>query len=98
MANVWTFATWTVQPGKEREFIDAWQALADQGMAELAPPAPPTLLRDREQPNVFVSFGPWANDADVDRFRSSEAFRTAQGRMRDILTSFEPRTFDEVVR
>jgi quinol monooxygenase YgiN len=98
MANVWTHGTWTVQPGKEADFVDAWQALAEQCMAELAPPAPPTLLRDRERPNVFVSFGPWANDDDVARFRSSEAFRAAQERMRDLLTSFEPRTLDEVAR
>jgi heme-degrading monooxygenase HmoA len=98
MANVWTFGRWTVKPGKEAEFVDAWSALAREGSAELGPPEPPTLLRDREQPNVFVSFGPWASDADVARFRSSSAFRTAQERMRDLLASFEPMTFDEVTR
>ena len=98
MPNVWTHGTWTVKPGHEEEFVAAWLALAREGSAELAPPEPPTLLRDRERPNVFLSFGPWADDAAVDRFRSSVAFQAAQQRMRDLLESFEPRTFDEVSR
>jgi heme-degrading monooxygenase HmoA len=98
MGNVWTHGTWTVKPGREDEFVAAWTALARDGSSELAPPEPPTLLRDREEPNVFVSFGPWATDADVERFRSSAAFRKAQETMRDLLDGFEPRTFDEVSR
>ena len=96
MANVWTHGTWTVKPGREREFVDAWLTLAREASAELAPPEPPTLLRDRERPNVFVSFGPWQDDEAVERFRSSDAFRAAQQTIRDLLESFEPRTFDEM--
>ena len=95
MANVWTHGTWTVKPGMEAEFVDAWTTLAREGVADLQA-EPPTLLRDRERPNLFISFGPFADDAEVERFRSSDAFRRAQERMRELLESFEPRTLDEV--
>jgi quinol monooxygenase YgiN len=96
MANVWTHGTWTVKPGKEGEFTEAWLALVRESSGEHPPAEPPTLLRDREEANVFVSFGPWPDYAAVERFLSSDAFRDAQARMRDLLDSFQPRTLDEV--
>jgi len=96
MANVWTHGTWTVKPNSEDAFVEAWLALVREARGELAPPEPPTLLRDRDRPNVFVSFGPWPDVAAVERFRSSDVFRDAQARMRDLLEAFEPRTLDEV--
>src|SRR4051812_26071071 len=98
MANVWTHGTWTVMPGREDAFVDAWTALAREVAAEEIAAGSPTLLRDRERPNMFVSFGPFADDDAVARFRSSRAFHDAQERMRDLLESFEPRTLDEVTR
>jgi heme-degrading monooxygenase HmoA len=98
MPGVWTHGVWTVQPGREEEFVAAWTEMASQGMSTLAPVEPPVLLRDREQPNVFISFGPWESIERVADFRSSEAFRFGQERMREVLQSFEPRTLDEVTR
>lgn len=96
MANVWTHGTWTVKPGSEDAFVEAWLTLVRDVSGVIAPPTPPTLLRDRERSNVFVSFGPWPDDAAVARFRSSDAFRDGQARMHDLLESFVPRTLDEV--
>jgi quinol monooxygenase YgiN len=98
MAAVWTHGTWTVKPGREDEFVASWRRLAEDGTTELDVPEPPTLLRDRERPNVFVSFGPWPDDAAVERFRSSAAFREGVAAMEDLLERFEPRTLDEVWR
>lgn len=97
MPSVWTHGTWTVKPGQEDAFVEAWLTLARTGISELGA-EPPTLLRDRERPNVFISFGPFADDEEVERFRSSEAFRTAMATMRELLDTFEPRTLDEVSR
>ena len=96
MANVWTHGTWTVRPGSEDAFIDAWLTLVHDVSASVAPESPPTLLRDRERANVFVSFGPWPDAEAVERFRSSDAFREGQARMRDLLESFVAQTLDEV--
>jgi heme-degrading monooxygenase HmoA len=96
MANVWTHGVWTVKPGREDEFVEVWRALARQGTAALDVVEPPTLLRDRDRPNEFISFGPWPSLDEVDRFRSSELFTEAQERLRDVVESFVTRTLDEV--
>lgn len=98
MASVWTHGTWTVVPGREDEFVALWKRLAREGSAELEVPEPPTLLRDRDRPSEFISFGPWPDEGAVEHFRSSDAFRDAQERMRELLASFVPRTLDEVTR
>jgi heme-degrading monooxygenase HmoA len=98
MPNVWTHGVWRVKPGREEEFVAAWREMAREGMAELDTLEPPTLLRDREHPGEFISFGPWHDVEEVERFRSSAAFRHGQERMRELLESFTPRTLDEVSR
>ena len=96
MARVWTHGVWTVKAGREDEFVEAWREMAGRGLAELNTAAPPTLLRDRDQPHVFVSFGPWPSIEEVDRFRASEPFRATFARLGDSLERFETRTLDEV--
>ena len=96
MTNVWTHGEWTVKPGHEDEFVDLWRELARRGVAAFRTVAPPTLLRDHDRPNVFLSFGPWPSIAEVTRFRSSDVFGDARERMGAILESFETRTLDEV--
>jgi quinol monooxygenase YgiN len=98
MATVWTHGVWRVKPGREEEFVELWRQMAREGMATLETVEPPTLLRDREQPTEFVSFGPWPNVEEIDKFRSSAAFLGAQQRMRDLLESFTTRTLDEISR
>jgi quinol monooxygenase YgiN len=98
MADVWTHGTWTVRPGCEAGFVEAWKQMAEERLAELEVPEPPTLLRDRARENVFVSFGPWPDDGAVERFRSSEAFRKGVGAIEEMLERFEARTMDEVWR
>jgi heme-degrading monooxygenase HmoA len=96
MARVWTHGVWTVEPGREDDFVAAWTAMAREAAESLEPPELPWLLRDRDRPNVFISFGPWESDEQVDAFRGSGAFASGRQRMRDLLESFEASTLDEV--
>jgi len=97
MAGVWTHGTWTVKPGHEEEFVAAWKGLVDRVTADLElPGSSSTLLRDRERPNVFVSFGSWPDVDAVERFRASATFREGVGAMEELLERFEPLTLDEV--
>jgi quinol monooxygenase YgiN len=97
MADVWTHGTWTVEPGREDEFVGVWKELVERVAADPeVPTSLPTLLRDRERPSVFISFGPWPDAEAVGRFRASAAFREATDRMQGLLEAFEPRTLDEV--
>jgi quinol monooxygenase YgiN len=92
---VWTHGIWIAKPGQEEAFVDAWTNLARASAGRFGA-VPPTLLRDRERPNVFVTFGPFASLEAIDEFRSSDVFRDAVGVIRPLLESFEPRTLDEV--
>jgi hypothetical protein len=69
MPKIWTHGVWTVTPGREDDFVAAWRAMALGAVAEFHPPGRPVLMRDRERPNVFRSFGGWDDAATVDRFR-----------------------------
>jgi heme-degrading monooxygenase HmoA len=95
MAQTYTETAWVVKPGQEDEFVRRWQDWAEwtalQGLTASA-----KLLRDVEQPNRFLSFGPWESADKVRRWRSAEGFQERIGRLQEVLESFEPRTFEQV--
>jgi heme-degrading monooxygenase HmoA len=95
MAEVWSSGLWRVKPGRETEFVEQWQAFASW-TAQLFPGAHAWLLRDREQPNEFVSVGPWPSDDAIAEWRSDPGFVQRIGAIRQLLESFEPRTLDRV--
>ena len=92
MTNVWTHGVWTVKRGREDEFVSAWFELAPVGKALGS--GEPTLLRDRERPNVFRSFGPWPDLETIERFRGQ--IRPRIGEMNKLLEGVELFTLDEV--
>ena len=92
MGRVWTHGIWTVKPGREDEFVAAWRDLVPAGFRLGA--GDPTLLRDRDQPHRFRSFGPWPDLGAVNRFRDEIGPRI--GAMNELLEGFEPFTLDEV--
>jgi quinol monooxygenase YgiN len=95
MARVWTHGTWIVKSGQEGAFVQAWSELARQVVKELRGEQP-TLLRDRDKPNVFKTFGAWPDIEAVEEFRASDTFRSVVAELQPILESFEPMTLDEV--
>jgi hypothetical protein len=92
MPRIWTHGVWTVKAGREGELVAAWRELVPIG-AEIGS-GTPVLLRDRDQPNVFRSFGPWADLEEIDRFRA--AIRPRVGGMGELLEGFETFTLDEI--
>jgi quinol monooxygenase YgiN len=95
MTPVWTHGTWITKPGQEVAFVDAWESLARASVGRFGTERP-RLLRDRDRPNVFVTFGPFASVEAIDEFRASDLFRDAVDAIKPLLDSFEPRTLDEV--
>lgn len=93
MPQVWTLARWEVVPGREDDFVRVWQNLADWTLSEF-PSASGTLLRDREQPNVFFSFGPWDDLETAARWRGSDGYEFRIEALRRVLFSFEPHLLD----
>jgi quinol monooxygenase YgiN len=92
---VWTHGTWTVKPGQEGAFVEAWSDVARASVGRFGT-APPRILRDRDRPNVFVTFGPFATMDEVEVFRASDLFRDGITRIRPMLESFEAVALDEV--
>ena len=53
--------------------------------------------RDRDQPNRFISFGPWESLEQIERWRSSDTFKHGVGKLRELLEDFAPHTMDLAV-
>lgn len=93
MADVYTLAIWTVKPGREDDFTALWTRLGERTLEDFSE-ARGTLLRDRERPNRFVSFGPWRSVEQVEAWRASPAFRETVRELQEVLDDFQPGTFD----
>jgi hypothetical protein len=96
MEAFFTHGRWHVKSGAEDQFVAEWKRLADWAKGEL--PAAPwaVLLRDREDPSQFFSFGPFVNLEAIADFRGRPEFAEALGRMRPLLDSVETFTLDRV--
>jgi heme-degrading monooxygenase HmoA len=93
---VYTVGIWITKPGREDEFARRWREMAVWTEREVVAAARGTLLRDREQSNRFVSFGPWACVSDIEAWRANPGFGDRVGAMRELLEEFSPMTLDEV--
>ena len=90
---VYTLGIWTAKPGCEDAFVDAWNTLANETATDV-PNATAMLLRDRDQPNVFISLGPWDSLEQIEAWRASTTFTTNVGRIRELVDGFEAHTMD----
>lgn len=95
--TVYTLGVWRVKPGEEEAFVAAWDALG-QWTLERGFDTHGTLVRDRDDPTRFVSFGPWRSAEDAERWRSDPGFAEHFAALERHLDSFEPGTYDVVMR
>lgn len=97
MATPYTHTNWVVKPGREAEFIERWSEWADwshrEGLTERA-----MLLRDADNPERFISFGPWASMQAVRNWRALEGYHERVAKLREVVDQFEPRTLEVVAR
>ena len=86
-----------MKPGREDDFVERWEEWAEwshrQGLRSQA-----LLLRDLENPDTFVSFGPWENVQAVSSWRALPGYQERVERLRETLESFEPQTLKVVDR
>ena len=93
---VYTVGLWRVNLGEEEAFVAAWRKMAVETESDF-PGASAVLLRDRVEPGLFVSAGPWESMEQIEAWRASATFTTGVGNIRPHLESFEPHTMDPVV-
>jgi heme-degrading monooxygenase HmoA len=91
--SVYTLGIWTVKNGREGAFVKAWRDMADRTKTDF-PEETATLLRDRDQPNLFISFGPWESLEQIERWRSSDTFKDGVGTICAMLDDFVAHTMD----
>jgi|SRR6266545_1197849 len=97
MEKPFTHTTWRVKPGQEDEFVKRWREWADwshrQGLETQA-----RLLRDPEDPQTFVSFGPWKSMSAVRSWRGLSGYQERLARLSEVVDGFEPRTLEVVAK
>jgi heme-degrading monooxygenase HmoA len=94
VATLFTHGDWLVKPGKEGEFVDGWNEIAEWTARRVRGSGWARLLQDSSDPRRFVSFGPWESLEAIEAWRSSEGFRTRVTRLRELLDDFVPRTLE----
>lgn len=94
---MYTSGVWIVKKGREDDFARRWQEGADSVSLDF-PGVTFRLLRDRENPQRFVSLGDgWRNAEQIEAARSSPAFQDSTASIWRLLESGEISTLDLVV-
>jgi quinol monooxygenase YgiN len=96
--ELYTVGLWTAKPGKEDDFIRAWEEFARWTSAHQPGAAEAHLLQDIAHPQRFFSFGPWENSRRIDDWRATPEFRAFVVQVRELCEDFQPGTFKPVAR
>ena len=95
----YSVSIWTVRPGREDEFVERWRELAAiTARTMVGRKEQSRLLRDRDQPNRFISMAEWDSAGVLRAWRAGPEFRLALDRMREVLDEFSPMTLDDVTK
>lgn len=90
--QLWTLGIWTTKVGQEQAFRDAWTAFADWTAHHQPGAGEAWLLQDAQQPQRFISFGPWESAEAASAWRSRPEFGAFVARVRDLCDEFQPNT------
>jgi hypothetical protein len=86
----YTLALWRVQPGREGEFVDAWQELGEVFGRLPTPPGDGVLVQSVDDPLRFYSFGWWQRLEDVQAMRADPDAGAALARLAALCTEAQP--------
>ena len=93
---MYTSGVWIVKKGREDEFARRWQEGADRTSLDFGN-VKFQLLRDRENPQRFVSLAEgWRNAEQIEQARSSPSYQDSIASIWRILESGEMTTLDLV--
>ncbi len=90
LGELYTLGIWSVKPGNERAFIDAWQSFADWTCKHQSGAVHAVLLQDTEQPQRFISYGPWNDEKSIKEWRQRTEFQEFLKRARALCDNIEP--------
>ena len=86
----YSIGAWTIKPGRENEFISAWNGFAQWTTEVTFGASQGTLVQDIDEPRLFYCFWPFNSADDVRDWRSEPKFREFMMRMRAFCESCHP--------
>ena len=95
--QLYTSGLWSVRPGKEADFIRAWEQFAQWTSEHQPGVGDGRLLQDPEHPDKFLSFGPWESAERIAEWRSRPEFAAFVTTARELCEDIQPRTLKLVV-
>jgi heme-degrading monooxygenase HmoA len=97
MTETYTHGVWIVKPGEEDAFVASWTEFV--GWAATMPGSGTfRLVRNVDQPNTFMSFGPWESFETQQAWKEMPEFRERIGRVRSHCEDFQPSVFELVTQ
>lgn len=94
--QLYTHGVWMVKAGNEKVFIDHWSEFAQWTSKHYPGGGKGHLLQDLENPQQFISFGPWRDMETVKKWREDPEFKKFVGRAKELCESFQPRSLKVV--
>lgn len=94
---IFTVGLWTVKSGKEEIFLEKWQEFAHWTLNNLKGGRWTYMVRDQEQKNKFISFGPWDSPESIAKWRQSPKFKSAFAEFKELCEEIKPSTMREVI-
>lgn len=95
--ELYTLGIWTVKAGNEQAFVGAWKTFAKWTLKNQPGNANATLLQDEDQPQRFISFGPWKNHKSIQLWRNQPEFKEFIVKARGLCEDIKPHTLKSVV-
>jgi quinol monooxygenase YgiN len=94
MSQPYTLDTYRVIPGKEDEFIKAWDGLAITFSALPDPPRWGALIRSARDPTLFHSFGPWESAENIAAMRTDPKANASIKAIRNLCVEMLPGDYE----
>jgi heme-degrading monooxygenase HmoA len=88
---------WLLKPGRADEFVAAWTEFAEWTRQHPHMTGWAKLLRDVDNADRFISFGPWESMDAIYSWRALDGWKDRVDRILDMLIGFEPVTLEAVV-
>lgn len=88
----YTLGLWTVKEGKEDDFIAEWEGFAKWTSRNQHGARDAYLLRDLNNPRLFISFGPWDDAEAIATWRGRPEFKAFVAKAKELCDDFQPRS------
>jgi quinol monooxygenase YgiN len=95
-AQIWTLGVWVVKEGQAAAFREAWERFAHWTAQQQPGAGEAYLLQDLQQPQRFISFGPWENPEAVQAWRQRPEFADFVSQARALCDEFQPNSLRQV--